>query len=385
VQQFIEGLKQHQEDFNLIKSEYVSGKLPFGAVAILVNRNPIELWQILAFGESPFIHAWSNYQQEKFEDALITLQKGGLIVIDPISLVTLHHLGVADDVVRLLGKFGIAQSTIDLFQAKLDTAQGLQGEGFTTLGIEDGQCIKQEVSSEQIAREKTFFGRIINWVRENCFVLPCQRKLDINHDERTKLYESIDAVFIDTMLIAGEPGRILYSDDQWLRWYAGADLRVPGVWTQVVLRYCLIQQNINESLYHKAILELASRGYTYTLIDAKTLMEAVRLTEWQLQPIYALALKALADANTREYAVSVAADFLRQLYLDVIITHTQLIDPRDALVFELLKILTAKRSATTFVHELKRAIQERFKIIPLQEQQVQRAIDAWFDSQLFIT
>lgn len=385
VQQFIEGLKQHQEDFNLIKSEYVSGKFPFGTVAILVNRNPIELWQILAFGSSPFIHAWSNFQQEKFEDALITLQKGGLIIIDPISLVTLHHLGVADDVVKLLGKFGIAQSTIDLFQAKLDTAQGLQGEGFTTFGVEDGQCIKQEVTSEQIARERTFFERIINWVRENCFVLPCQRKLDLNHDDRTQLYELIDAVFIDTMLIAGEPGRILYSDDQWLRWYAGADLRVPGVWTQVVLRYCLIQQNINESLYHKAILELASRGYTYTLIDAKTLMEAVRLTEWQLRPIYALALKALADANTREYAVSVAADFLRQLYLDVIITHTQLIDPRDALVFELLKILTAKRSATTFVHELKRAIQERFKIIPLQEQQVQRAIDAWFDSQLFIT
>jgi tetratricopeptide (TPR) repeat protein len=388
VQQFIEGLKQHQENFNLIKSEYVSGKLPLGAVAILINRNPIELWQILAFGESPFIHAWSNFQQEKFEDALITLQKGGLIVIDPISLVTIHHLGVADDVVRLLGKFGISQSTIDLFQAKLDTAQGLQGEGFTTFGVEDGQCIKQEVTSEQIARERTFFGRIINWVRENCFVLPCQRKLDLNHDERTKLYELIDAAFIDTMLIAREPGRILYSDDRWLRWYAGADLSVPGVWTQVVLRYCLIQQNTNESLYRKATLELAIRGYRYTIIDAKTLMEAVRLTEGQLKPIYALALKALADANTSlEYAASVAADFLRQLYLDldVVITHTQLIDPRDALVFELLKILTAKRSATTFVQELKRAIQERFKIIPLQEQQVQRAIDAWFDSQLFIT
>lgn len=386
VQQFIEGLKQHQEDFNLIKSEYVSGKVPFGAVAILVNRNPIELWQILAFGESPFIHAWSNYQQEKFEDALITLQKGELIVIDPISLVTLHHLGVADDVVRLLGKFGIAQSTIDRFQAKLDTAQGLQGEGFTTLGIEDGQCIKQEVSSEQIDREKTFFGRIINWVRENCFVLPCQRKLDINHDKRTKLYKFIDAVFIDTMLIAGEPGRILYSDDQWLRWYAGADLSVPGVWTQVVLRYCLIQQNTNESLYHKATLELAIRGYRYTIIDAKTLMEAVRLTKWQLKPIYTLALKSLADTNiSLEYAASVAADFLRQLYLDVVITHTQLIDPRDALVFEMLKILTEKRSATIFVQELERAIQERFHVIPLQQQEVKRVINAWFNSQSFIT
>jgi hypothetical protein len=192
-------------------------------------------------------------------------------------------------------------------------------------------------------------------------------------------------VFIDTMLIAGEPGRILYSDDQWLRWYAGADSSVPGVWTQVVLRYCLIQQNTNESLYRKATLGLAILGYRYTIIDAKILMEAVRLTEWQLQPIYALALKALADPNTREYAVAVAADFLRQLYLDAIITHTQLIDPRDVLVFEMLKILTEQYSATTFTQELKQAIQERFQVIPLQQQEVQRVINTWLISQSFIT
>ena len=115
-------------------------------------------------------------------------------------------------------------------------------------------------------------------------------------------------------------------------------------------------------------------------------MEAARLGGWQLQPIYTSALRAIADQNTSlDYAVSITADFLRQLYLGAVMTDAQLIDPRDALVFELLKILTAKRSATTFVHKLQQAIAQRFKVLPLQQRKVLRAINAWFTSQSIIT
>jgi tetratricopeptide (TPR) repeat protein len=386
VQQFIEGLQQHKKQFDQIKVGYVSGELPFGAVTVLLNRNPIELWQVLAFGAEPFIHAWSNFQHEKFEDALINLKEGDLVVIDPISLVTLHYLAVADDVVRLLGKFGIAQSTIDLFNTLLETAQGFQREGFTTFGVEEGQGIFQEVSPEQINQQKKFFERILNWIRDNCQVLPCYRALEINKAERDKLTEHISPAFIDTVLIAGEPGRILYSDDQWLRWYARADSCVSGVWTQVVLKYCLVQQSSNETLYHKSALVLASRGYTYTIIDAEILMEAIKSTGWQLQPLYTSALKALANEKNENlnYVVSIAADFLRQLYLEVVMTDAQLIDPRDVLVFELMKILTTKRSVTVFVRELKKAIRQKFEVIPLQERDLLTAIEAWIKSQPII-
>jgi hypothetical protein len=107
-------------------------------------------------------------------------------------------------------------------------------------------------------------------------------------------------------------------------------------------------------------------------------MEAAKLGGWQLQPTYTSVLKALANENTDlNYAVSVAADFLRQLYSEVVMTDAQFIDPRDALVFELLKLLTVKRSATVFVRELKKAIQQKFSVMPLQETEVLRAIDVW--------
>ncbi|XGV94824.1 MAG: hypothetical protein ACAF41_19035 [Leptolyngbya sp. BL-A-14] len=73
---------------------------------------------------------------------------------------------------------------------------------------------------------------------------------------------------------------------------------MTGVWTQVVLKYCLVQQSSNESLYRKSVLVLASRGYTYTIIDAEILMKAIKSTGWQPQPLYTSALKALANENT---------------------------------------------------------------------------------------
>jgi tetratricopeptide (TPR) repeat protein len=386
IQNFIEGLEQHKKHFDRIKADYVSGNLPFSATAVLWNRNPIETWHLLAFGPNPFFHAWFDFRNEKFEDALITLQKGGIVVIDPISLITLHHLGVADDVVRILGKFGIAQSTIDLFHGMIEMSHGFQREGFATVAVEKGQGIWHEFTSEHVEQRKIAFERITEWIRQNCLVLPCGRALDITKDERNKLIQHIGSAFIDTALIAGEPGRILYSDDQWLRRYARLDSAVPGVWTQVVLKYCLVCQNSNESLYHQASLKLASHGYGYTVIDSEMLIEAVRMNGWKPQPIYTSALRALADENTRlEYTISVSGDFLHKLYLQFVVSDTQFIDPRDTLVFELLTILTEKRSMSVFIESLKRTVRQRFNLIPLQQRDVLEVITAWLRSQSFTT
>jgi hypothetical protein len=161
---------------------------------------------------------------------------------------------------------------------------------------------------------------------------------------------------------------------------------VPGVWTQGVLKYCLLQQTSNEPLYRKAVLGLVARGYTFTTVDAETLVESLKSTELGVQSVYKLVLRTLANEHIRqEYAISVVVNFLYQLYLDIAITYSQLIDPRDELVFELLKSMTLKRSATSFIYNLKQAIHKRFQLIPLQKKQVLTTINAWEASQLIIT
>jgi tetratricopeptide (TPR) repeat protein len=387
MQQFMDMLQNIDNNFNSLKKAYQAGEIPFGLFAVGINRSPIELMQMLTFRNEPYIHAWSNFQNETFDNSLSLLQKGGLLVIDPISLINLYQLNeldVANDVVAVLGKFGIAQSTVNLFQRMIEDTQGLNKEGFLTFGIDNGQYVKQEFTPEQVANIKNYFQKIIDWIQNNCLILPCRRALDIDIDERNELNKYLGQAFTDTVLIAEEPGRLLYSDDQWLRWYANSR-GIKGVWTQVVLNYCLLQKNTNEVLYQKATVCLILLGYDYTIIDAKTLLEGARLGNWQLQPSYTSVVKVLTNKYTfPEYAIKVAAEFIYQLYIEVIIPQI-----RDALIFHLLNAITDGRSQTQIINQLvqqlNRIIQGKAIILPKFQDEISQLLQIWKSIQPIIT
>lgn len=384
IQQFIEMLQDIENNFNRLYQGYQEKKIPFGSFAVALNRSPLQLWYGLILRNDNYIHTWSDYQYENFENSLSILQKGGLVVIDPISLITLYQLGVANDIVGVLGKFGIAQSAVNLFQGMVEDTQGFNREGFLNLGIEQGQLTREEIKPEQVDQAKNYFQQILDWVYNNCLVIPCRRALDINIEERNKLNEVIGLAFVDTVLIAEEAGRILYSDDQWLRWYAESK-GVQGVWTQVVLNYCLLQQNTNEVLYRKTTIQLALWGYNYTIVDAETLMEGARLANWKVEPSYTSVVKVLADKQTSaEYMTAVAAEFLYKLYSETIIP-----DIRDSLIFYLLNTITTGRSQTRtiyqLIHQLNLIIQRKPIILPTFQHEISQIIEIWQDIQPIIT
>jgi tetratricopeptide (TPR) repeat protein len=380
LQNFDEMLRGQENDFNKLQSAYQEGHIPLGTFANCINRNPIELWEILVCRPNSYIHTWSNYN-ERFEDALTFLKKGGLVIVDPISLLTLHQLQLADDAVKLLGKFGIAQSTLELLQQVVEKAQGWEIEGFTTVGIVDEQRILYEFSPEQVAQQKAYFERIVSWIRSNCHILPCWRALDISQDERHKLNELIGSAFIDTVLIAGEPGRILYSDDQWLRWYAHAESGVGGVWTQVILNYCLQMKCIDEEKYRSSTLRLVLLGYDYTLVDANILVEGARQAGWGLQRTYTAVLRVLTDKKTLPNNLPfIAAEFIYKLYNEAMVPYL-----RDNLILKLLTAITTGRSQRQIIKQLIKLIETRFTLMPIAKNEVLQLIEVWWDSQSIIT
>ena len=386
IEKFIKQFEQWGEHSNRIKSDYIAGKLPFGSIATLQNENPLKTWQNLVFDSNPFIHTWSNFEHEKFSDAIIALQKGGLIVIDPISLMTLHHLNVADDTVNLLGQFGIALTAIDMFRSMIEELQDFESEGLDSIGVEEGKTRGYQITSEQVRQHITFLERIINWTKENCITLPCHRALDIDTETRAQLNQCMGTAFVDTALIAGEPGRILYSDDQLLRSYANSDSGVAGVWTQTLLNYCFREKSINEPLYQKASVHLAILGYSHTVIEPNTLITAAQLTQWKPDLLYTSLLEKLDKrGDDLVFLVRFSMDFLYQLYLEPIVVESQLIDPRDALVCELLRVFTKRFSNHQFTTILKLALQKKFKFIPIQSQRVSNVIDIWLSQQLILT
>jgi tetratricopeptide (TPR) repeat protein len=379
LEHYGEMLKECEERFNKIKSLYTEFKIPFGLFAIQDNRNPIELWEILVYGNEPCLHCWSN-PNEKLDDAVSSLQKQTLLVIDIISLLSIYELGLADIVVQAFGKFGVAQSTLELLRNIVLDCQLYGVTGCSIFAYVNGQQVIKSFSPEEVAQRQLYFEQLITWVRNNCHILPCKRVLTINRDERIELNKMFGSSFVDTLFIASEPGRILYSDDQWLRYYAKTNSGIQGVWTQVIINYCLQQKYIDNSTYCNATLQLIYWGYNYTPVNAQVLLAAAKRAEWSLKPDYTVVLKVLENQLTPDdYMLYVAAEFIYKLYNEEIFSIH-----RDYLIFELLKAITKYRSSRKIIHKLTRYIQSNSPFLLHITQDILGIIKIWKETQNFM-
>ncbi|OUL32366.1 tetratricopeptide repeat protein [Nostoc sp. 106C] len=379
LERYGEMLKEREERFNKIKSLYTELKIPFGLFAIQDNRNSIELWEILVYGNEPCLHCWSN-PNENLDDAVSLLQKENLLVIDIISLLSIYKLGLADIAVQAF-KFGIAQSTLELLRYIVQDCQLYGVGGCSIFASVNGQQVIQSFSPDEVAQRKLYFEQLITWVRNNCLILPCKRALTISRDERQKRNEVLGLSFVDTALLAGETGRILYSDDQWLRFYAKADSGVQGVWTQVILNYCLQQKYIDNSTYCNATLQLIYWGYNYTPVNAEILLASAKRADWSLKPDYTAVLKVLENQlSSEDYIPYVAAEFIYKLYNEAIVPHY-----RDYLILELLRAITKHRHKTKIIQQLTRNVKSMSPFLLHITNDILRIIEIWWYTQNLVT
>ena len=95
---------------------YKENRLPIGALTNLAGGNVLDTWGFLMSSPDLGIRCCVGNLEEKIQ-ALALLENPQLkLVVDLISLITLHCLEAADIVVKAFGKLHIAQSTIDELQ-----------------------------------------------------------------------------------------------------------------------------------------------------------------------------------------------------------------------------------------------------------------------------
>ena len=384
---------ERETEFNQIMSNYNTGKFTFGTVANIRNQNPVELWVNLVEGKEPYVHCWSN-PDEKFNEAVNLLRKGGLVVIDILSLLTIYHLGIADQAVQVVGKFGIALSTLELLKSLVEERRSHELEGEKRLGSVEGQLVIHELSPEQVIQIRVYFEKIVEWVQNNCCILPCRKALEINANQREESNYVLGLSFTDTILLAGESGRILYTDDQMLRRLGNIfrqEPKVEGVWTQVLLAYCLERNNINKVQYCNAIIKLVEWGYSYTQIDEDILLECVRQANWKVTGKYNTILKCVEAQRltnkhfhliaSEDYAVKVTVEFIYKLYQEKILTSCW-----EQLIFKLLRAITINRSQQSIIiGKLILSIERKFFWLPFQAKDIIDLIKVWYNTQTIVS
>ena len=203
----------------------------------------------------------------------------------------------------------------------------------------------------------------------------------MNLFQKHKLDDMLQPLFMDTLLIASQPGYLLLSDDGRLRTYAetnfnsdaGTNFQINGVWTQVVLEHCLNQNVLDKAKYDKMTIQLVCFHYYHTEFDTDTLMEALKQANWNLAEPYNSLVQALGGQKTSlQKALNVAVDFLFKIWEEQI-PYNQL----KFVTLGLLAGLTSGRNTRKVLNQLEYLIQNKHTLFFPVENRILRQIQVY--------
>ncbi len=379
--------KQHEASLQ-IENVYKEHQPPIGVFMSWTGHNVLDLWSLLINKPDLGIRCCLGSAEER-RNALALLENSQpKLVVDFISLITLHCLEAANTVVKTFGKLAVAQTTIDALLQMIHEQEGMwsQREGMS-IEKQGNRYVRHMINPDDVKRSVERLKDLIKWIRENCEVIPGTAALQMNQLRKKELDGRLQPLFIDTLLIASQSEYLLLSDDERLRTYAksqlnddaGTNFQIEGVWTQVVLEHCLNQNVLDKNEYNKMAIQLVCSNYYHTEFDTDTLMEALKQANWNLiEPFNSLVHALNGQKMGLQKALNASVDFLFQLLQEPML-HSQ----RKYLTFGLLAGLTAERSSKAVLRQLANRIQGRYIIYSPTENHILRQIEDY--SQFYPT
>ena len=373
--------KQHEASLE-IENVYKEHLPPIGVFMNWTGRNVLDVWSLLINKPDLGIRCCEGSTEEKSRALALLKEPKPKLVADIISLITLHCLEAADTVVKTFGKLAVAQSTIDALLQMIHEQESMwsQREGMS-IEKQGNQYVRHMINPEDVKRSIERLKNIIKWIRENCDVLPCTPALQMNQLLKRKLDEMFHPIFVDILLIATQPGHLLLSDDERLRFYAktnfnsdaGTNFQIEGVWTQVVLEHCLNLNVLDKAQYDKMIIQLVCSNYYHTEFDANVLMEALKQANWNLAEPYNSIVQALcAQKMSLQEALNVSVDFLFKIWEEPI-PYSQL----KFVTLGLLAGLTSGRNTRKVLNQLEYLIQNKHTLFLPVEKRIIRQIQEY--------
>lgn len=378
-QPMFDRIDRHHKYILEIEELYKEKNITIGCFTNLVGSNSLDTWGSLMGNPELGIRCSIGGIEER-SSILNRLNDSNLkLVVDIISLITLHSLDAADIVVSTFGKLCIAQSTIDELQRIISEREGMwsKREGMI-VGKEGNRYVKQIINPEDTKRGIEYLKNLVHWIRNNCEVGKATVGAEMNQLRRRELNDMLQQHFLDTVLLASQPKHLLFSDDGRLRHYAktslnsdaGTNFQIDGVWTQVLLEHCVNQNLLDEVDYDEMTIKLVCSRYYHTQFDADLLMEVAKRSNWKISEAYNSFVLALGEERMNgQSALDVAVDFLFKLWEESISFRE-----KEFLTLGLLTGLTYGRDAHTVLNRLEYLIQNKHRLFLPVENSILRQI-----------
>ncbi len=295
-----------------VEERYLDGAFPFAMFSSLIGPSPVEVWRACTVhGSVPVRFAMGNPEEAELAQALLPEAKG--VVLDLPTILTVHELGLGDQLKSRFECVAVPQHVVDEFQATHTMAMTMRASG--TLGkSDDGRYVFSERPDEWLMEWRDFTKRVMEFA-ESLERVPAYQVLDLEDAApavEALTISGVGAVCSDTQL--GDTPLVVVSDDVGL-----ANLiRATGkevVNSQGVLVELRRSGAIDDDEYSAAVGRLASMHYTFVRLTTDDILKRLEVNGYISNEETRAMLRTLRGPESiQQAAVSVATELISKVF-----------------------------------------------------------------------
>jgi hypothetical protein len=367
----LEEMAKHQDWIAQLEQLYKQQRITMGALAKAIGYNIIEVIGSIINNPEIGIKCCNGDSEERFH-AIGLLNSKPRLIIDIISLFIIYELFNEINIHKVFGRFGIAQSIIDVINESKGGLEGHKSEGFMTIFKRGEQFLRHEISAEDVKKNIEYLNQILSWINDYCEILPVKAALTIKKSRRDYLNKLLGESFVDTILISSEHGNLLYTDDHQLRMVAKNEFHIDGIWTQPLLMHCLEIGILSRDNYNKSIVKLVCSNLRYISVDHFVFIEAAKQSNWLPSHPFDKVIRVLSADTDEVSALNVTTNLLLELVKQPVLPFN-----RDMLIIKLLDEITIRRNKLLILRKLKENIKRIFTFLPSAGNSLNNLISIW--------
>lgn len=259
----IQALMQVQRDGMAEELDgYRDGPLPLGYTSERLGRHVFELLGHLIYGnEGRSILCCMGNGPERAQ-ALASLQAAQEIVFTLTALFAVVHLDLLDVLARWPQRLVLSPGTLQSLNKFIDERKD-PGDIHADLD-ESGKFKVVGTNKAAILNTLQKYRRLVEIIKERFQIVPSEALANLDPDERNRLVKMFGWAGAESVVLANDPTRLLWTDDYVMGIYGSETFGIKWAWTQATLDHAVTTGSLDLPTFNRASARLLVSRYRFT-------------------------------------------------------------------------------------------------------------------------
>lgn len=369
--QIFESVELRSQSVSNADGMYQTGRLPFLAFCSIIGYPALEVWPEYTMRPSARIHFSSGAVEEVIE-AEELLDEATDVVLDMVSLLTIHRLDVVERLRKRFSRVAIPQLVFDEIQHVVHTMRVSRPPTASLGRDEAGRYTHTEfLESDRVKRQE--YAESVLELADSLERIPSYPLLD--SDDSESLMDALTPAGAGAVLSGDRQSmtkKVLVSDDR-LQSEIARYIGVGTVNSQLLLFELARSAAITYEEYSAYVEQLALMNYWYVRIGPQDILQRLESHQYAITEGVQAMLRSLQGPDCPEdAAASVTAEVIASLA-----KASLLHQPGEQLLSLAIAEMRSGRSTTQVLIRFREEISVKLKLAPIQCDRILQIVDLY--------